>query len=95
LANGSEQSRADAAAACLLAAEKQLADGQAEKAMGLYDAVRAAKVPLSYCVGATRGAILARKTNGIPFLVEQLRSAEPAIRNAALLTIREMLYSRA
>ncbi len=64
LANGPEQSREDAAAACLLAAEKQMVDGQSEKAMALYDAVRTAKVSLAYRVGATRGAILARKTNG-------------------------------
>jgi HEAT repeat protein len=90
LARGPEQFRPEAAAACLLAAEKQLADGQTDKAMTLYDAVRGAKVPLSYRVGATRGAILARRTDRIPFCIAQLRSEERAIRNAALLTIREI-----
>jgi HEAT repeat protein len=87
---GAEALRPDAAAACLIAAEKQLADGQAEKAVALYDAVRNANVPLSYRVGATRGAILARKSEAPAFLVEQLRSNDRAIRHVALLTIREI-----
>ena len=41
-------------------------------------------------VGATRGAILAREADRVPFLIEQLRSEELPIRNAALLTIREI-----
>lgn len=90
LANGQEQFRPDAAAACLLAAQIMLTHAQTGQAMALYDAVRVAKVPLSYRVGATRGAILARQANAAPFLIEQLRSEEHAIRNAALLTIREI-----
>ena len=90
LASGPEAFRPDAAAGCLLAAEKQLADGHAETAVALYDAVRQAKVPVSYRIGATRGAILARKSNGVPLLIEQLKSNELPIRNAALHTIREI-----
>ncbi len=90
LDQGSETIRPEAAAACLLAAEKQLADGHAEVAVALNDAVRNAKVPASYRAAATRGAIVARKAKGVPLLIEQLRANERIIRNAALLAIREI-----
>ncbi len=90
LVAGPEAVRADAAAACLLAAEKQLADGHAEMAVVLNDAVRAASVPAVYRAAATRGAILARQSDGVAFLMEQLRAEDPVVRKAALLTIREM-----
>ncbi len=90
LTSGPERFRADAAAACLLAAESQLNQGNADVARGLYDAVRQARVPLSYRVGATRGAIVARESDQVAFLIQQLRSDESAIRNVALLTIREI-----
>lgn len=90
LAQGPETNRTEAAAACLLAAGQQLADGHSDTAVALYDAVRLANVPLSYQAAATRGAIVARKENGIPVLIEQLRSHERILRNAALLAIREI-----
>jgi HEAT repeat protein len=87
---GPEEFRPDAAAACLLAAENQLNGGKADVAQALYDAVRQAPVPQSYRIGATRGAIVARKSDRVPFLIQQLRSDEPTIRDVALLTIREV-----
>jgi HEAT repeat protein len=90
LANGPEAFRGEAAAACLLAADRQRTSGDLGQAVALYDLIRQAAVPLAYRVGATRGAILAREKERVPFLIEQLRSGEPAIRNAALLTIREI-----
>ena len=90
LANGPDTSRGEAAAACLLAADRQRTSGDLNRAVALYDLIRKAKVPTACRVGATRGAILARKADRVPFLVEQLRSEELAIRNAALLTIREV-----
>gem|GEM_PF-917345 len=90
LAQGRSPFRSTAAAACLLAAEKQLKAGNKEVARTLYDEVRSAEVPDSYRIGATRGAILARAADPIPFLIEQLHSKEPAIRNVALLTIRDI-----
>jgi len=90
LISGPDKSRADAAAACLLAAEQQLAQGHADTARALYDAVRQASVPASYRIGATRGAIVARRSDRIAFLIQQLRSDDPAIRDVALLTIREI-----
>ena len=77
-----------AAAACLLAAEQQRAQGQTDVAVALYDAVRSADVPGPARLGATRGAIVTR--NSVPFLLEQLSSDDPSIRDVALLTIREM-----
>ncbi len=90
LANGPEAFRGEAAAACLLAADRQRTSGDLGEAVALYDLIRQAAVPLACRVGATRGAILARKMDRVPFLIEQLRSEQPAIRNAALLTIREV-----
>ncbi len=90
LASGPDATRAEAAAACLLAADRQRTEGDLDEARALYDLVRHGKVPMACRVGATRGAILARKAGRVPFLVEQLRSEELAIRNAALLAIREI-----
>jgi len=90
LVSGPQVFRADAAAACLLAAENQLNQGKADIAQAIYDTVRAAQVPTSYRIGATRGAIVSRRSDRVGFLIEQLRSDEPAIRDVALLTIREI-----
>ncbi len=90
LASGPDVSCNEAAPACLLAADRLRLRGDLGQAVVLYDLICKAKVPISCRVGATRGAILARKDEGVPFLVEQLRSEEPAIRNAALLTVREI-----
>ena len=90
LAQAAEGTRTNAAAACLLAAQAQLADGHADTAAALCDAVFHANVPLVYRAAAIRGAIVARKAEGVPLLVEQLRSQEPILRNAALTAIREI-----
>ena len=45
---------------------------------------------LVYRAAAIRGAIVARKATGVPLLVEQLRSQDPLLRNAALTAIREI-----
>ena len=90
LASGPDTSRSEAATACLLAADRQRTSGDLDRAVALYDLIRKAKVPTACRVGATRGAILARKADRVPFLIEQLRSEELAIRNVALLIIREI-----
>jgi hypothetical protein len=61
-----------------------------DQAITLYDAILMAKVPTAVRVGATRGAILARNSDRVQFLLEQLRSQNLTIRNAALLSIREV-----
>jgi HEAT repeat protein len=81
--------RPDAAAGCLLAAERQMALGQTEGAKALYDEVRVAELPASYRSGATRGAILARKEQGLAFLIEQVKSNDPVAQQAACQTARE------
>jgi HEAT repeat protein len=90
LGSDNEAVRAEVAGACLLAAERLRSENDLDQAFGLYHTIRTASVPLAYRVGAARGAILARKADRVLFLVQQLRSDEPAIRNAALLTIREV-----
>lgn len=90
MTTGPKAFRDDAAAACLLAAEQQLNEGQAQAAQVLYDTVRNAQVPTSYRIGATRGAIMARTTDRVPFLIQQLRSDDKAIRDVALLTVRSV-----
>jgi HEAT repeat protein len=80
--------REGAAAACLLAAEQQRAQGQTDVAIALYDAVLSVDAPRTSHLGAMRGAIVTR--NSVPFLMEQLKSDDAAIRDVALLTIREM-----
>lgn len=90
LSAGPEASRPDAAAACLIAAQLQLAAGNAQTAVALYDAVRMAKVPVPYILAATRGAIVARKSNGIDLLVKLLKSDDREIRNVGLLAVHEI-----
>jgi HEAT repeat protein len=80
--------REGAAAATLLAAEQQRAQGHEDVAIGLYDAVRSADVSRAARLGATGGAIVTR--NSVPFLVEQLRSDDAATRAVALTAVRRM-----
>lgn len=94
LRNGPESLRPDAAAGLLIAAEFDLSAGRGESSVALYDAVRKAAVPAPYQIAATRGAILARKSDGIPFLVSLLKSDERETRNIAMHTIREMKSSQ-
>ena len=82
--------RSAVAEGCVLCAEKLLADGKATEAAGLYDAVRKADVPKQRIIEATRGAILAMGSDGIPLLVEQLRSPDKAMFNLGLQTAREL-----
>ncbi|HYW78445.1 MAG TPA: HEAT repeat domain-containing protein, partial [Thermoguttaceae bacterium] len=70
--------RSGVAEACVLCAEKLLADGKATDAATLYEKVRTADVPKQRIVEATRGLILARKAEpaGLELLVEQLRAED-------------------
>ncbi|HPM82244.1 MAG TPA: HEAT repeat domain-containing protein, partial [Candidatus Anammoximicrobium sp.] len=67
--------RSAVAEGCILCAERRLAEGKTKEAADLYDQVRQAEVPKQRMLEATRGAILARGSAGVPLLVEQLRSA--------------------
>jgi HEAT repeat protein len=74
------------------AAEAMLrcAEAMPDQAASLYDAVRAAPVLAYQKMAATRGAILARGAAGLPLLLEQLRSNDPASLKVALGAGREL-----
>ncbi len=82
--------RSAAAQGCVLCAEADLAGGKAPAAVKLYDAVRQADLPKQRIVEATRGAILARGSDGLPLLLEQLRSADKAMSGVGLRVAREL-----
>ena len=75
---------------CILCAESLLAEGNSAEAAKLYDAVRKADVPKQRTLEATRGAILARGSGGVPLLAEQLQSADKDAFNIGLRTAREL-----
>jgi HEAT repeat protein len=82
--------RSAVAEGCVLCAERLLAEGKANEAMKLYDNVRKADVPKQRILEATRGAILARQSAGVPLLVEQLRSADQSLFAIGLSTARDL-----
>jgi HEAT repeat protein len=75
---------------CVLCAERLLAAGKHDEAAAVYDQVRKADVPRQNVLEATRGAILARRSGGIPLLVEQLKSPEKPFFQIGLSTAREL-----
>ncbi|HLH54731.1 MAG TPA: HEAT repeat domain-containing protein [Verrucomicrobiae bacterium] len=95
LSTSSDAVRTAVAEGCVRCAEHFLADGQAPAAVELYDAVRKAPVPKQDQLEAIRGAILARKNEGIPLLIEQLRSNDKALFQIGLRTARELPGSQA
>lgn len=74
----------------ILGAERLTAQGQASEAVQHYDAVRRANVPKQRVLEATRGAILARQTEGLPLLLEALRSSDRGLFGIGLRTAREL-----
>jgi acetyl esterase/lipase len=90
LTSGPAEVRSAAAQGCILAAEQLLAKKRFAPAAALYDFVRQAHVPAQRRLEATRGAILARGTEGIPLLVEALRSADQAMFGIGLRVAREL-----
>jgi len=97
-ANALERSLADAPAGvrpaaaegCILCAERFLTEEKLAEAMKLYDTIRHSNVPKQNLLEATRGAILARQSAGVPLLVEQLRSADKSRFGIGLRTAREL-----
>lgn len=79
-----------AAEGLVLCAERRLNDGKFDQAAALYDQVRQAEVSPQRLLEATRGAILARRTGGIPLLLEQLRSPDRRRFQIGLSTAREL-----
>ncbi len=89
LASAPAEARSGVAEGCVLCAEHLMANGKSAESAALYDQVRKAEVPMQRIVEATRGAILARNLDGLPLLLEQLKSPEKALLNVALMTARE------
>lgn len=82
--------RSAVAQGCVLGAERLLAEGNQAKAAKLYDTIRKADVPKQRILEATRGAILARQADGIPLLLDTLRSPDKAGFSIGLRTAREL-----
>jgi HEAT repeat protein len=90
LAGTSGGVRSAVAEGCILCAERLVAQDKHADAAELYDQVRKADVPKQRVLEATRGAILARKSGGIPLLVEHLKSTDRGLFQIALMTAREL-----
>jgi HEAT repeat protein len=90
LASAQPGLRSAVAEGCLLCADRFLAEGNPAPAMRLYDTVRKANVPTQRQLEAIRGAILARRSDGLPLLLEQLRSPGKAQFGIGLHTAREL-----
>jgi HEAT repeat protein len=89
LTTAGADSRSAVAEGCVLCAERFLAAGNAAEAAKIYDEVRKAEVPRQRMLEATRGAILARGQEGVPLLLEQLRSTDKGLFQIGLGTARE------
>jgi HEAT repeat protein len=90
LANSAPKVRNAVAEGCILCAERAIDEGRREIAGQIYDNVRKAELPKQRILEATRGAIVARKAEGIPLLVEQLESSDKGRFQIALSTAREL-----
>jgi HEAT repeat protein len=82
--------RSAVAEGCILCAERLMAEGKTKEAAEVYDSVRKAELPKQRLREATRGAILARKSDGIPLLIEQLKSSDKGMFQIALGAAREL-----
>jgi len=90
LKSSAPELRNAAAEGSLLIAGVHLDQGRREAAAADYAAIRAAEVAAPVRIAATRGEILARGSAGIPLLLEQLHSADPALRAVSLQALREL-----
>jgi len=90
LTTAPEAVRSAIAEGCILCAEKALADGNQADAIGIYEFVRQADVPKQRILEATRGAIIARQSDGVPLLAEQLRAADKSFFTLGLTVAREL-----
>ncbi len=82
--------RSAVAEGCILCAEWFLAHDRTTEAIKLYDTIREADMPDQRHLEAIRGAILARKSAGVPLLIEQLRSEDKEKLGIGLRAAREL-----
>jgi len=72
-------------------AEAMAEEGQAAQSLAIYDRLRSlSPAPQQVRAGALRGAVLARRKEGIPLLIEAIRSADYVLTAAAARTAIEM-----
>jgi HEAT repeat protein len=90
LAGASDKVRSAIAEGCILAAERLMAENKHGDAAAIYDQVRTADVPKQRVLEATRGAILARQAEGVPLLLENLKSTDRGLFQIAVMTAREL-----
>ena len=88
--SGPAARRPAVADACLTAGDRLLSQGKKTEAAAVYDAMRAAELPKHLQIAALFGAIRARGEEGLPLLVECLRSDDTARFRVALATSREL-----
>jgi HEAT repeat protein len=82
--------RSAVAQGCILCAERFLSEKEFTKSARLYELVRTAEVPKQRVLEATRGVILAKQADGLPLLLETLRSPDKARFALGLRTAREL-----
>ncbi len=90
LAGAPRAVRDEVADAVVRCAEKDLAEGNKENAIRLYELVSKADVPQRRILGGVRGAILAQGFAGLPRLVELLKSADKKCFALGLKLTREV-----
>jgi HEAT repeat protein len=90
LAGAAPGVRSAVAEGCILCAERLVADSNAAEAAALFDEVRRAEVPQPRILEATRGAILARQSEGLPLLMEVLKSPDKKLFQLGLGVAREV-----
>ena len=90
LSNTQGEVRSAAAEGCILCAEQFMEQNKRTEAVKLYDTVRKADVADQRHLEAIRGAILARQSDGLPLLIEQLRSDDTKRLGIGLRTAREL-----
>ncbi len=78
----------DVADACLTCADELLAKGDRPAAIGMLETVREADVPQFVVEAAAQNLILAQGEQGIPLMVEQLKSDNLAMRGVGLRAAR-------
>ena len=90
LPNAAAERRLDVCEGLLRCAERFATDSQKDKAIAIYDQLRALDGAHQVRAGALRGAILARGNDGLTLLQENLRSKDYILFSAAVQTSQAM-----
>ncbi|MBX3421121.1 MAG: HEAT repeat domain-containing protein [Pirellulaceae bacterium] len=94
LAQAPKSVQSAVAEGCVYCAEHLASSGDTARAIQLYDLVRSGPYPQQRIIEATRGAIVARGADGVPLLVEQLRSPDRRMFALGLQTARQVHSSQ-